>query len=377
VVGATLSLVLAVCSADPAGEPSVRSVYKPSRLFAQAIRAQSPDALQSDSTLSAQPDATSADLPPATLPGTIAPNGVPGGVYLTDPFQGGAAVAPAPYCPCEPGLVFGANGPQPYRFGWSTRLDVGFLPESSTSDGLGDFEIFETNLAARYTTGIPEGFPDVIFGWTPEFNLRTWEGPQLVDLPGSVYRFASDFELSTPANNPWSLQLGFTPAFVSDLEASADDDAWNFDGRAVVFVKTAPAVTVAIGAQYLDRVDDQIIPYAGIIWNPNSQWEARLMYPKARVSYLLGSNGQAATWLYGSLEYNIEAYQIGLEGLDGSNEKIQIEDYRAMLGLRTDDGNVAAFIEAGYVFDRRVDFAHGTPGFDISPGFISRIGLRF
>jgi hypothetical protein len=373
VVGATMSLWLAVCGADLTSEPAVHSVYRPSPVLAAAVRAQSPD-LGADPSLSAQPDAM-------TLPqGTVPPNSV----YLTDPFAGGAPVtcpttpySASPFGMCDPGMVFGAVGQQPYRFGWVTRFDVGFMPEANTSGGLGKFEIFETNLAARYTAGIPEGFPELIFGWTPEFNLRTWEGPQFLALPGNVYRFASDFELSTPGNNPVSAQIGFTPAFVSDLDASPSSDAWNFDGRGVVFIKADPVTTIAIGTQYLDRVDDQFIPYAGIIWTPSDRFEARLMFPEARISYLVGGNGAAATWVYGSFDYNVEAYQIALRGPDGDHEKIQIEDYRAMLGLRVDDGNVAAFIEAGYVFERDVDFAHGTPSFEIAPGFISRVGLRF
>ena len=69
----------------------------------------------------------------------------------------------------------------------------------------------ELNAAWRYTTGWPASFPSVIFSWTPEFNYRSWSGPTTPALPENVFRFASDFELATPGNNPISLQLGFTP----------------------------------------------------------------------------------------------------------------------------------------------------------------------
>lgn len=376
-VSASVCLLLALYAAEP-GPSSDPTIYRPNPRYAQAAAGQTYTP-PLDTPLSAQPgngELLTAPLAPGS--GIAAPAGP--GVYYTDPFLGGA---PA-YAPqssfgtySDPGLSTGAVGPQPYRFGGTTRLDFGFLPAASTSNGLGDFEILETNAAVRYTWGVPDKYPEAIFAVTPEFNFRSWEGPQYVALPGQVYRFATDFELSTPANNPVSFQLGFTPSLGSDLDTSVSGDAWMFDGRAVAFFRANPELTVAVGAAYLDRVQDQIIPYAGVIWTPNDRFEARLMFPKARVSYLVGGFNDMATWVYGSLEYNVEAYQIGLRGPDGRNEQIQIQDYRALLGLRVDDGNVAGFIEAGYVFKRDVDFLHGTPDFGISSGFVTRLGLRY
>ena len=59
------------------------------------------------------------------------------------------------------------------------------------------------------------------------------------------------------------------------------------------------------------------------------------------------------------------------------DEKIQISDYRALFGLRSEGGGVTGFVEAGWVFAREARFLHGTPGFDINTGFMGRIGLRF
>jgi len=386
VVSASVCLLLAVYAAEP-GQVSDPTIYRPNPMYAQAAAGQTYSA-PLNTPLSAQPGdgefLTAPQFQPNGLvaPGApVGPGGSSGpGVYYTDPFLGGSPSYPqqspvGTYT--NPGISTGAVGPQPYRFGGATRLDFGFMPAASTTNGLGKFEILETNAALRYTWGVPENYPDVIFAVTPEFNFRGWEGPQFLDLPGQVYRFASDFELSTPANNPISFQLGFTPSLGSDLDAGVTSDAFMFDGRGVMFLRVNPELTVALGAAYLDRVQDQIIPYAGVIWTPNDRFEARLMFPKARVSYLVGGYNNFATWAYGSLEYNVEAYQIGLRGPDGKNEQIQVQDYRALLGLRMDDGNVAGFIEAGYVFKRDVDFLHGTPDFGISSGFVTRLGIRY
>jgi len=113
------------------------------------------------------------------------------------------------------------------------------------------------------------------------------------------------------------------------------------------------------------------------VWTPNDYWEFRIMFPRTRVSYFLGNWMGGSAWVYGSLEYNVEAYQIYVQEPFNMNDKIQIRDYRAMIGLRSEGGGVTGFVEAGWVFAREAEFENGTPGFDINTGFISRIGLRF
>ncbi len=314
--------------------------------------------------------AGAAVAPPTTTyvpPGPVSPYG--------DPFLGGApAVDPYGHA-VDPNLGYGTVGPQPYRFGWTSRYDVGWIPSEGSDQG--DFEVFEVNTAWRYTTGYPSGGAGWIFSWTPEFNYRGWQGPGGVDLPGSVYRFASDFELSTPASNPFSVQLGFTPAIASDLQQSLGSDAYQFDGRAVGFIRASPELMIALGVTVLDRVDEHILPYAGIVWTPNPYWEFRLLYPKSRISLFLGDFGGTSAWLYTGVEYNIEAYAIDLASPSGKNEQIEIADYRWTVGLRTESFGVTSFIEGGYVFAREVEFKYGTPGFGINEGFMLRGGLRF
>lgn len=357
---------MAALAADPAPEPRY-TVYPSSNsaMFAAAIRGQDP-------TYDPEPAVpTNPDFGPSV------PNGsgyaIPPSNYAQDPFLGQPMIGNYDFM-ADPSLGFGLVGPQPYKFGWTSRYDVGWLPKQSTSDGLGDFSVFEVNAAWRYANPI---MSSLILAWTPEFNYRSWAGPDLIDLPGHVYRFASDVELSTPANAPWSVQLGFTPAFVTDFADKPDGEAFNWDGRGVLFYRASQQWMFAFGAAYWDRVHDQIIPYAGVVWTPHDRLEMRLMFPKARISYFVGNWWGAATWLYGAFEYNVEAYQIGLIGPDGEREKIQIADYRAVIGLRTENMGVTGFIEGGWVFERKVDFAHGTPDFDIGTGAIARMGLRF
>jgi hypothetical protein len=362
-VNAQVLLMLAALAADPA-ETSLTTFRSITPQLEAAIRGQTPT-YEDDAALGAS------SAPAQTY---VAPPGN----YMYDPFMGQPPAGGYGYpVMIDQGYSFGPLGSQPYRFGWTTRFDTGFIDNAPTSNGFGDFGVFEVNAAMRHSAGWPQSMPSWIFSVTPEFNYRSWQGPNLIDLPENVFRFAGDFELATPGNGPWSMQLGFTPAFVSDLNGSPTSDAINWDGRGVLFFRASPQLMLVGGAAYWDRVHDQIIPYAGIVWTPNDYWEFRLLYPKSRISLFLGNALGVPTWVYGGVEYTAEAYQIELLASNGRQEKIELRDYRAMFGVRTEGGGVSSFAEVGWVFSREANFLYDTPQFDISPAFTARLGIRY
>ncbi|MFN0054960.1 MAG: hypothetical protein ACKV0T_22545 [Planctomycetales bacterium] len=363
---ASLMLLGAILAADPWDESAEPTIFADSEsVLAHVLRGQSPQPMPTDNSRLAYQSSS-------PLFGDLFGNGGGYDPFLDPSPQPGMEQFPA-------GPTFGAVGPQPYRFGWTSRFDIGYMPPESVSGGgaQGSFSIYEFNSAWRYTTGWPSAAPQAIFSWTPEFNHRSWSGPTDPGLPPNVYRFGSDFELATPGNAPVSLQLGFTPALVTDFEAGVNRDTFNFDGRGILFLRSSQELQFVLGAAYWNRVDNLIIPYVGVVWTPTDRWEFRLLYPKSRISYFLGDACGCPMWVYGGVEYNVEAYQIGLTAPNGQDEKIQIADYRALFGLRAEHGHLTGFIEAGWVFDRQVEFLHGTPGFDINTGFIGRFGIRY
>jgi hypothetical protein len=343
-----------------------KRAYRPGR---PVFRGQAPSTYDEGAAAGAVGGPATTYVPPG---GVVPP---PGGVYGADPFLGGGApVDPYGGYGGAPSPGYGLVGPQPYQFGWSSRYDVGWLPMQQTDPNVGDLEMLEANAAWRHTS---PGWGGTIFSWTPEVNFRALEGPGGVNLPGQLYRFASDFELATPANSPWSFQFGFTPAIVSDLQDNLNSDSYQFDGRAVGFYRASPEVMFALGFVVYDRVKDYVLPYAGVVWTPSPCWEFRLLFPKSRISYFLGDWGGTSAWLYTGVEFNVEAYSIDLAGPNGENEKIEFVDYRAVLGVRTESFGVSSFVEAGYIFGREANFLNGTPDFDIDNGFMVRGGLRF
>ncbi len=277
------------------------------------------------------------------------------------------------YDPYSRDFQYGLMGPQPYRIGGLSNYEVGYIGKQSTTGVDGDFSVMEVNTEWRWSSYLPSG---TIFSWKPEFNYRGWSGPDGLSLPGHAYRFASDFEWASQGPGPWGFQFGFTPQLTTDFDKQLSSDAWLFDGRGMLFFRPDPTLLLVGGVAYWDRVTDRFIPHAGIVWTPDETWEFRLLFPKSRISVLLGDYGYGAVWFYGSAEYNVEAYEIGLADLN-KKDQVEISDYRLLLGLRTDDGVISSFIEGGWILDRQVDFKYKTTDFDISDGWMVRAGIRF
>lgn len=361
--------MLATGQAEPAG--SQPGLYQFNRGLELAIRGQSPPsfmdpppATNGGSTMQFQPFQADPVAPYGAAPQPIGPT-------FQDPFMVGPGAAGMP-----PGYGMpGVNGPQPYRFGFTPRMDFAWIaPAGAKSPGIGNFSVTEYNFDLRYASQLA---PELIFANTPQFNARSWAGPSTPELPGAVYRFGWDFELASTPVGPWSFQLNFNPSVNTDFDQSVSGDAYNFDGSGMVFYRPSQEWLIVLGVGYWDRVDDILLPYAGVVWTPDDRWELRLVFPKPRISYFVGTVGDAAHWLYVSGEYHVESYQIGMTSGSPTREQIQLTDWRIMAGLRSDHGYYDKFIEAGVVLGRQVDFKHGTPGFDMRDSFIVRGGIKF
>ncbi|MBA3316313.1 MAG: hypothetical protein M3552_21095 [Planctomycetota bacterium] len=336
------------------------------------------------------PTAPSYPAPGSTLPGNPPtfgdPSAVPGGYGA--PGDYGSPVGPAPYDPflgqMPPGTApangayqYGVNGPKPYRFGPQPRVDVGYIAPASATNGYHNVEVFEFDSDMPIASPLSNGD---VFTFTPQFDMRLFDGPTsppgAPGFPNDLYRFGWDFSYAwKDPMGAWSGELAFNPSINTDFEKSLTIDSVNWDARGIAFFQASPTLTVALGALYWDRVDDRILPYAGVIWLPNDRWELRLVFPEPRISYFAGYMWGKPTWVYARAEYDVEAYEV--EVPEGQHNQLEMRDWRFLIGARKEQGWGESFIEAGWVFDRKVEYAHTAPGFNMGEAFIFRSGLRF
>jgi len=336
-----------------------------------------------------------------TYPGTTTWNAFSPPV-LPDPFIGqqgygqpgygqqGAPGAPyAPYSPYQaPGAMppqgmyaYGANGAKPYRFGWSNRLDLSYLAAANAKphDGISprnDVSIFGVDYDLAYSSPYVAGW---IVNWTNQFAYRNWDGPTTTTIGQSsnYYRFAFDLELETPKAGPFSWSFGITPSLNTDFKANVWDEGFMIDGRGILFMHLDQFWTLGLGLMYWNRVEDLFVPYAGLIYR-DDYWEWQLMFPETRVSVFLGNEAYWSKWLYARGEYHVEAYGVERSAAGGKfDDRMQVRDYRILIGMKMDSGFASWFFEGGWVLGRDVDFRSAAPGYDIDTGFIGQIGFRY
>lgn len=409
--GTVLFAVLAL--AAPADEPIVDATPRSESVFQTALKDQT--TVRGQSPAYAEPMFTApvpntsyyqtpTFAPPGgTMPGTMAPYSSP--MPMTpDPWLGGTpgmGGMASPYGAGAPGAAgggfytYGLNGPQPYRYGWTARHDIGFISESGTNAG-GDLGVFEYNWEKELVMPVLGNW---VFSIAPQYNLRLYNGPfgprptagvlspapAGPELPGNLHRFGIDMKLTTPTIGGWTFEGGFNPFLGTDFESDLGDGMF-YDAHAVAFLRWDPQWMIALGAAYWDRVDDIVIPYAGVVWTPNDYLELRLLFPKPRISWFLGTPFGRPTWFYVQGEYHVEAYNMEVQGprrtgagtlVSAGDSEVQFEDWRIVGGLYTEGTWATAFIEAGAVLGREVSYSGPVRGFDVDEGFILRMGFRW
>jgi len=312
---------------------------------------------------------------------TPQPYGMPQPIQSGDPFLNGGMpyAAPSPAAPWGRYSYGGINGAQPIRYGWNARYDFTYMPsEGTSSPDVGEFGMFGFDLEKEYIKPLPSAW---VFSFAPQYNLRLLDGPTdgyagPSHLPGDLHRFGLGLKLSTPDVNGSTLEFGFTPALTTDFEMTPSNNGMQYDVHGVWFWRLNPQFMVALGAAYWDRVDDIVLPYAGIVYTPNDYLEFRLLFPKPRISLFLGTPNGIATWAYLQGEYHVESYEMELTP-PGSRDQVQFTDWRLLGGFRFEAGWLTTFVEAGGVFGREVEFRRNGRDFEVDPGFIMRAGFRY
>jgi len=370
--------LLLVCAAEPDAVPAVR-LYDFSPRFAAAIRGQDPGTFVAPST------------PATPAPGTPTLEGpVPMTPDLYDPFQAQPQnpmqlqdpflSGPDPVL-SSPGLMApvssGGNGLPGFRFGPSSRFDIGYIPESDIQGINAGVEMFETDSELRYNGPLSYGW---VYSTAGQFDYRAWSTDGVI-APAfgrlNLYRFGWDMQLFTPEVYGWQWQFGFNPSINTDFGHSLNNKGWNFDGSLVAYYRVDPILQLALGVTVWDRIDTFVLPYAGVIITPGDRWEFRLLFPKTRVSYLLGQCCDGSChWLYLTNEFRVESYEFDLPGVSPGNA-IQYEDWRLALGLRSDHGWFDKYIEVAWVYGRDFEFRTGVPNVDVDDSVLIRAGIRY
>ena len=311
---------------------------------------------------------------------------------MSDPFLNGGVVqpyAPGPgYGGLPPGSAGGqgfsmpgANGGRPYNCGGEQKLDTYLIPAADVSGGGAAGSVDE--LGVDYNLGNTRPFsPGWLLKKTFLLRSRSWDGPAAAGapagppagIPGSAFRLGGDFEIAAPQAGPASISLGITPSINTDFNGSMSSNAFQLDGRGIIWWQLDCHWMFGMGAMFWDRVDDRVLPYAGWVYR-DDYWEMRLMFPEAEIRLFLGNEPWWSKWLYIRSKYNIEAYE-GVVTAGGARGEFEIEDWQLTMGFQMDAGTYRWFLEGGLVLDREFEYDIA-PDVTVDTAYITRIGFRY
>jgi hypothetical protein len=149
-------------------------------------------------------------------------------------------------------------------------------------------------------------------------------------------------------------------------------------GRGLASVAVSPNLDVLFGAVYLDRIDVKLLPAGGFYYRPTPEWDMYLVFPNPKVRRFLASIGNTKWYGYGAGEYGGGNWTVFRE-LSGISDRIDYNDIRIIGGVEWETQTfIRGHIEIGYVWDREIIFASGSPAsFTPDDTIMLRAGIDF
>ena len=329
-------------------------------------------------------------LPPVSPPSSLTTPPAPGQPFYPQTGQ--------PYgWPTSPPSIF-PNGVQPpdfspyapdlsrFSFPSLRRLENFYLRHTWLAGDLGkkDIDINTTELAvsAKFPNFLHSPQPLII---TPGFNLHLLSGPlspspphedDNLELPGQLYEAFGDLSWNPCYTPQLGAEIDVRVGVFTDFNTLTTDSV-RILGTGLGVIQVTPSMSLKLGVQYLDRAQVKMLPAGGVVWKPNEKTRFDIFFPKPKLAQYLVTVGNTDFWWYVGGEYGGGSWTF--ERMDGTNERVDINDIRLYLGLEwTTTLGPTGLFEAGYVMDRELVYVNDPP-FDqnLNDTFMLRAGLVF
>jgi len=219
------------------------------------------------------------------------------------------------------------------------------------ADGVG---ITENEVFAAFALPAPTTKTPLVL--IPTFEFHSLDAPAFARLPSRLYATYLDFLWLPRVGERWKGMLSIAPGWYSDFE-DGSDDGFRFTGRGIARYAWAPdTFELVLGVIYTNRLDNKVIPAAGVIWRPIDDWNFELVFPRAKIGRRLSWGPGFENWVYMAGGFGGNTWSIAAPG--GGQDTLDMLDWRLMLGLEHKmNGGAGMRLEVGYVFAREFEFA--------------------
>ena len=252
----------------------------------------------------------------------------------------------------------------------SVSLSGGWIGATNGNDLSG------AHLEASIGLGVPLGSFDNILGVTPSFRTDWIDADPALEIPNELYATGVQFFWRKPLNDRWSAMAIVGPAYRGDFTTSRR--AFRVFGLGLLNWECRPdLLSLSFGAVYLDRADIPLLPAIGLNWTPNPATRLELRFPESRLSYRLWKQGASSeTWAYlsGGLGGNTWA----VTRASGRADEVSLRDLRLVVGMeRVVDGGGGWSLDAGYAFNRRLEYESDPNEISLSDGVLLQAGWSY
>lgn len=249
------------------------------------------------------------------------------------------------------------------------------LTETWLAGGNGADALGVNDIELKTVLALPVGFLATPLLITPGFGAHYFDGPRMTDVPPHVYDSYVDVRWMRQVSKCVGIDVAVTPGWYSDYEQSSSD-ALRIGARGTALITVSPTFQIAIGAAYLDRDDVPVLPLGGIIWMPNPDLRLDLVAPRPKLARRMLGDANVSHWLYCAGEFGGGAWAIERAG--GADDVLYYRDYRAIIGWeRTALCGISGRVEAGYVFNRQVEYRSTSNSFDLDGTSMLRAELSY
>lgn len=217
------------------------------------------------------------------------------------------------------------------------------------------------------------------------FNMHWWAGPvgngtaPVPNLSPRLYDLYLDVTWAQRWTDRLTSEVRFRPGLYTDFRVTPPD-AFRVPGQAITLFQACPELFLVGGIDHVQRNEIAVLPVAGFLWQPSPRWELRLTFPEPKIAFELSPREHL--WGYIGGEYGGGRWTHEHESNRG--ERVEYSDFRLTFGIEWRDDYLsnlallstrsAAFLEMGYIFERRLRFSGPSPAFDPEPAWLIRLG---
>jgi hypothetical protein len=235
---------------------------------------------------------------------------------------------------------------------------------------------------AEFDTGVVLGFPftrrDTPLLVTPQFGMHFLENAGALDIPSTLYDSAIEFRhLRKFGGGPWAMDVAATVGYYSDFDQGSSE-ALRVTGRGIAVYESSPTAKWLLGVAYLNRSGASVLPIFGAIVEPSPDTKFEAIFPRPRFLWRT-ANSQPGDegWLFVGGEFGGGVWSVTRPST-ADLDLISYSDWRLLGGYeRKVTGGLSTRYEAGYIFNRELEYDSATPDVSLDDTVFVRAGVMY